>query len=94
MTVSEGTNEGLFRWIASCIVLANILNLRESADIDESWLVNVNVDLEGDHPDDIRAHLDRNRARARPRMCRTDLFSKYREDMETFDTKVGNRADH
>ncbi|ODQ54341.1 hypothetical protein SAICODRAFT_29497 [Saitoella complicata NRRL Y-17804] len=40
------------------------------------------------------AHFDQNSALARPLMCRTDLFCKYREDMETFDARVGNRADH
>ncbi|ODQ55869.1 hypothetical protein SAICODRAFT_28853 [Saitoella complicata NRRL Y-17804] len=52
------------------------------------------MDLEGDHPDDIRAHFNQNGTQARRRMRRTDLFRKYREDIETFDTRVGNRADH
>ncbi|ODQ51733.1 hypothetical protein SAICODRAFT_31096 [Saitoella complicata NRRL Y-17804] len=48
----------------------------------------------GRSPNDIRAYFDQNGTRARPRMCRTDLFRNYREDIETFDTRVGNRADH
>ncbi|GAO49083.1 hypothetical protein G7K_3242-t1 [Saitoella complicata NRRL Y-17804] len=66
MTDSEGCDAHLFRWIASCIVLAIILNLRGSADIGESWLVT--IDLERHHPDDICAYFNQNGTRAHHRM--------------------------